>query len=63
MSKRDISGLTVVITGAARGIGEATAELLAGAWAPPWRSVTSTRPWCSRSRSGSVAAPWVPAST
>jgi short-subunit dehydrogenase len=29
MSKRDISGLTVVITGAARGIGEATAELLA----------------------------------
>jgi short-subunit dehydrogenase len=30
MSKRDISGLTVVITGAARGIGEATAELLAG---------------------------------
>jgi len=28
MSKRDISGLTVVITGAARGIGEATAELL-----------------------------------
>jgi short-subunit dehydrogenase len=29
MTKRDISGLTVVITGAARGIGEATAELLA----------------------------------
>jgi short-subunit dehydrogenase len=29
MSKRDISGLAVVITGAARGIGEATAELLA----------------------------------
>ena len=29
MSKRDISGLTVVITGAARGIGAATAELLA----------------------------------
>ncbi|MET0840087.1 MAG: SDR family NAD(P)-dependent oxidoreductase, partial [Marmoricola sp.] len=29
MSKRDISGLTVVITGAARGIGEATAQLLA----------------------------------
>jgi short-subunit dehydrogenase len=29
MSKRDISGLTVVVTGAARGIGEATAELLA----------------------------------
>jgi short-subunit dehydrogenase len=29
MNKRDISGLTVVITGAARGIGEATAELLA----------------------------------
>lgn len=29
MSKRDISGLTVVITGAARGIGEATAKLLA----------------------------------
>ena len=29
MSKRPISGLTVVITGAARGIGEATAELLA----------------------------------
>ena len=28
MSKRDISGLTVVITGAGRGIGEATAELL-----------------------------------
>ncbi len=30
MTKRDISGLSVVITGAARGIGEATAELLAG---------------------------------
>ncbi len=30
MTKRDISGLTVVITGAARGIGAATAELLAG---------------------------------
>lgn len=29
MSKRDINGLTVVITGAARGIGQATAELLA----------------------------------
>jgi short-subunit dehydrogenase len=29
MSKRDISGLTVVVTGAARGIGAATAELLA----------------------------------
>jgi short-subunit dehydrogenase len=29
MSKRDINGLTVVITGAARGIGEATAQLLA----------------------------------
>lgn len=29
MSRRSISGLTVVITGAARGIGEATAELLA----------------------------------
>ena len=28
MSKRAISGLTVVITGAGRGIGEATAELL-----------------------------------
>src|SRR3954468_24620121 len=29
MTRRDIPGLTVVITGAARGIGEATAELLA----------------------------------
>ena len=29
MTKRDISGLTVVVTGAARGIGAATAELLA----------------------------------
>ncbi len=29
MSKREISGLTVVITGAGRGIGQATAELLA----------------------------------
>jgi short-subunit dehydrogenase len=29
MSKREISGLSVVITGAGRGIGEATAELLA----------------------------------
>ena len=29
MSKPDISGLSIVITGAARGIGEATAELLA----------------------------------
>lgn len=29
MSKRDVSGLTVVVTGAARGIGAATAELLA----------------------------------
>ena len=29
MSKREISGLTVVVTGAGRGIGEATAELLA----------------------------------
>jgi short-subunit dehydrogenase len=29
MSKREIAGLTVVITGAGRGIGEATAELLA----------------------------------
>jgi short-subunit dehydrogenase len=29
LSKRDISGLTVVVTGAARGIGAATAELLA----------------------------------
>jgi NAD(P)-dependent dehydrogenase (short-subunit alcohol dehydrogenase family) len=28
MRKRPISGLTVVITGAGRGIGEATAELL-----------------------------------
>ncbi len=30
MTKRDISGLSIVITGAARGIGRATAELLAG---------------------------------
>ena len=29
MSKRDIAGLSIVITGAGRGIGEATAELLA----------------------------------
>jgi NADP-dependent 3-hydroxy acid dehydrogenase YdfG len=30
MTKRDISGLSIVVTGAARGIGQATAELLAG---------------------------------
>ena len=63
MSKRDISGLTVVITGAGRGIGEATAELLVGPRAPRWRWVTSTPRWCRALRNGSATVPSEPIST